>query len=983
MPNIKLKFIYLCILLFVFMASMLNSVSGLKTIFYDDFENWSGWYNYSSGAVEQSSNYAHSGIYSLRKFLNDDPNGGYKLIGKEIGRDIVMEGWIYRPLPYVSGRWDRIGIEDENFNGYSIRIEHDYNKIAIETRENGIAVNTLVITNWNPPENQWYYFKFYIYSNGTLRLEVYYENGSLGATVSAIDNIYTKFDRVVVHGGQDYYVDDLRISDLYPPLRVRYIEEYNATATVDGTGKTNYSYGLTGHIIIENTAPYKEDTLNDVWVAVDIKNNASGLRLVYNGTPKGVFIESSAPAYTNLPNANTYIHIPILPNNSYVEYEFDIDASQTLPILVNETYDVTKIPANKMSEWTVNLIVYLNKNLVPNGENVNVNVIKYLSNGQFYDNFENWTGWNQYKNGIVQWSSIQSHSGNYSLEKYGISTSLNNDPNGGYKLLPKEIGRDVVISGWVYRPSNWGGGPIDRIGLEDENFDGYSFEVNHYSNYISIDRRTNGNPTEISPEVYWNPPEDEWYYFELKIYSNGTITFSTYYQNGSLAATVSTIDNTYTKFDRVVIHGGYVYYVDDLEVNSKNFDFYGDKNWKYLEITSANSSEGTAVLFDGDYFKKDYNTSNLNAINWTNITLNWSNDSATLVFNVLGNYSYSERDNILAKYGFAKILFNYNGTNTNTSIKGVYASGSYSISTDHGTTGEINIWIENVTFKNDAKSYSFNLTNLNIWAVNKSAYELYWNPFNKSIWIDGSNYTITPNIDIPPGEVWNSKTYNFTFSGVPIVWANCSFTLSKKDYILLNEVSQIGSSYVVVEEIYVVGSYLIKVTKHIVPDADGTYDIYIVVENIGSVKTPEYVYVYDLIPKNFTVSDEWVNQSSMLIAEGNHTITTNPRYNLSMWWALHAIYPGADGDGNWNDTAEILANKTVVIHYKLNGTGEFYPSDAFIVGIDPTNSLLPTTSPKITTVAGTVENNFEIFLILINVIFGLGILTKRNIRNNK
>ncbi|ADC68952.1 conserved hypothetical protein [Methanocaldococcus sp. FS406-22] len=981
MPDVRLRFVNSSIVLITLILTvpllMLNCVSGLKTIFYDDFENWSGWYNYSNGAVEQSSNYSYSGTYSLRKFLNDDPNGGYKLIGKEIGRNIVVEGWIYRPTPYVSGKWDRIGIEDENFNGYSIRIEHDYNIIAIETRVGGIASSTLATATWNPPENEWYHFKFYLYSNGTLKLEVYYENGSLGATVSTTDNTYTKFDRVVVHGGQDYYVDDLRISDLYPPLRVRYIEEYNATAIVDGTGKTDYSSGLTGHIVIENTAPYEEDTLNDVWVAVDIKNNASGLRLVYNGTPKGVFIKDSAPAYTGLPSGLTYIHIPILPNNSYVEYEFDIDASQTLPILVNETYDATKIPANKMSEWTINLTVYLNKNLVPNGENVNVKVIKYLSNGQFYDNFENWTGWEQYRNGIVQWSSSYSHSGNYSLEKYGVSTSLNNDPNGGFKLLPKEIGRDVVISGWIYRPSNWGGGPIDRIGLEDENFNGYSFRVDHYNNYISIDRRTGGNPQEISIEVPWNPPEDEWYYFEFHIYSNGTLTFSTYYKNGSLGATVSTTDNTYTKFDRVVVHGGYVYYVDDLEVNSKNFDFYGDKNWTYLEITSANPSEGVAVLFDGDYFKKDYNTSNLNAINWSNITLNWSNDKATLVFNVLGSYSYSERDNILAKYGFAKILFNYNGTNTNTSIKGVYASGCCAISTSHGTTGEINIWKENATFKNNAKSYSFNLTNLNIWAVNKSAYEFCWNPFNESIWIDGSNYTVTPNIDIPPGGVWNSKTYNFTFSGVPIVWANCTFTVSKKDYILLNETSQIGNSYIVIEEIYVVGSYLVKVTKHIVPNDDGTYDIYIVVENIGSEKTPEYVYVYDLVPKNFTVSDEWVNQSSMLIASGSHTITTNPRYNLSMWWALHAIYPGADGDGSYTDWSEISANETVVIHYKLNGTGEFYPSDAFIVGIDPTNSLLPTTSPKITTVSGTIENNFETFLILINVIFGLGILIKR------
>jgi len=171
------------------------------------------------------------------------------------------------------------------------------------------------------------------------------------------------------------------------------------------------------------------------------------------------------------------------------------------------------------------------------------------------------------------------------------------------------------------------------------------------------------------------------------------------------------------------------------------------------------------------------------------------------------------------------------------------------------------------------------------------------------------------------------------------------------------------------------------VTKHIVPNADGSYDVYIVVENIGSEKTPNYVYVYDLVPKNFTVSDEWVNRSIMLIANGSKVLTSNSRYNLSMWWALKSIYPGADGDGSYTDWNEIQNNQTVVIHYKLNGTGEFYPSDAFIVGIDPTNSLLPTTSPKITTVTGDINNNTEPLLALTTLLTTLTLIIRRAMSN--
>jgi hypothetical protein len=193
----------------------------------------------------------------------------------------------------------------------------------------------------------------------------------------------------------------------------------------------------------------------------------------------------------------------------------------------------------------------------------------------FFDDFEVWSGWYNYSNGVVSQSSDVSFSGYYSLKKSDF-----NDPNGGYKLIGKKAGRDVVLEGWCYRPSGWSGGAIDRVGLENESFSGYTFRVHHSLNYISIDRRTNGIATQISSQVPWNPPEDEWYFFRLFIFTNGTIRFSTYYSNGTLAATVSTTDNTYTSFDRVVVHGGYEYYLDDLAVK--------DLRGRFEHVTSIN-----------------------------------------------------------------------------------------------------------------------------------------------------------------------------------------------------------------------------------------------------------------------------------------------------------------------------------------------------------------------------------------------------------
>ncbi len=186
----------------------------------------------------------------------------------------------------------------------------------------------------------------------------------------------------------------------------------------------------------------------------------------------------------------------------------------------------------------------------------------------FFDDFESFSGWTNYSSGIIQQSSDISYRGSFSLKKTAY-----NDPNGGYKLIGRRIGRGIVLEGYTYRPASFAGGPIDRVGIENGSFDGYSFRVHHTQNYISIDRRTGGAATEISTRVAWDPPENEWYYWRLFIYANGTITFATYYANGSIGASVSTTDLNYSDFDRIVIHGGYDYYVDNIYLRRINASY--------------------------------------------------------------------------------------------------------------------------------------------------------------------------------------------------------------------------------------------------------------------------------------------------------------------------------------------------------------------------------------------------------------------------
>ena len=579
------------------------------------------------------------------------------------------------------------------------------------------------------------------------------------------------------------------------PLKVIYTERYNVTANVSGDGTVEYSINnLTGCLIINNTA--LNDTLSDVWIAINISNNISEPEVVNYTTPGGIEITNEAPNYTGLPTGLTYIHIPVLPNNSYVKIAIQFNGSNLgIPVIINETYSTTKVPANKMVKWNVTLNVSRNVSALPDTNTpVLVNITKYLSN---------------------------------------------------------------------------------------------------------------------------------------------------------------------------------------------NISHYGSSYWTFLNITNPVANQGYTSVWDGNYFPGSND-----ALNWTDVVLD-STQNGSLTFTVYANSSYTGRGAIEVNYGFAVIFFVFNGTASNTTVEGVYAIGDGGVSVCkkgpdmNATTGKYNIWYENTSFVNKGDEYYYNLTSFKIWAVNgtnvSKVIEL--GPFNTSLLIPGSNHSEIINQILAPGEKWDSPTYNFTFDGIPVIWANYTFRIADTNITLLNvsvnEYSdEYGSSYIVIERIYLISSYLIKVTKIIKSNPDGFYTIYIVVENIGGEKSP-IVYVYDLVPNNFsivgnpTVVKEWMENYS-----GQNTLTNNDRYYLSLYWCLNPLNGGADGDGWYNDT-ELENNQTVLITYTVNGTGTFLPSDLFIVGIDPTYSLLPTTSPKMIIVGGSSGNNYEILLALLTGLVGMILVVRR------
>lgn len=181
------------------------------------------------------------------------------------------------------------------------------------------------------------------------------------------------------------------------------------------------------------------------------------------------------------------------------------------------------------------------------------------------DNFEKFEGWKPYRDGNVLYSDELSHTGKFSLKKTGF-----NDPNGGVKEI-KKIGRGILFSGWVFRPSNGEGGPADRLAIEDNKGNGYGFAIRHEEDYflIVIESRIEGafekNITAAKIESHFKSLEDIWYLFNFQITKRDKIVLNIDCDNQRVG-NISADDSRYDQFQQVAIHGGFPYYIDEIKI---------------------------------------------------------------------------------------------------------------------------------------------------------------------------------------------------------------------------------------------------------------------------------------------------------------------------------------------------------------------------------------------------------------------------------
>lgn len=134
-------------------------------------------------------------------------------------------------------------------------------------------------------------------------------------------------------------------------------------------------------------------------------------------------------------------------------------------------------------------------------------------------------------------------------------------------MLSNEVQRGAVFSGWVFHPSQRKGGPTTRLALEDKSFSGYGFCLTNKCTTLWIERRDNQKAELIGHKKSVNLACDTWYKFALHIGCDEYVSLYLYDDSGrELEKIESVIDNNYKSFDRVAVHGGAHFYIDDITV---------------------------------------------------------------------------------------------------------------------------------------------------------------------------------------------------------------------------------------------------------------------------------------------------------------------------------------------------------------------------------------------------------------------------------
>jgi len=170
--------------------------------------------------------------------------------------------------------------------------------------------------------------------------------------------------------------------------------------------------------------------------------------------------------------------------------------------------------------------------------------------------------WEAIGEGVVVLASDCPDTDGPCLQKVGSG-----DPNGGFRRLEEPAHRPLTLTAWILHPSTRGGGPADRIALENGNGDGYGFCLTQQGKALWIERRDEQKPLPIEKKSV-QLLQDTWYRFVLRIGNDGGIDLRVFDEAGQeVEQILGAVDSKHTVFDRVTIRGGAEYYARGIEAS--------------------------------------------------------------------------------------------------------------------------------------------------------------------------------------------------------------------------------------------------------------------------------------------------------------------------------------------------------------------------------------------------------------------------------
>lgn len=201
-----------------------NLTSAKDNIVFADSQFSATLPQFGSGRIERSSiRSVDNDGFSLLKTGSFDPNGGFLDIGSIQSFDnFLFEAWFFRPST-GSQSLERISLSDSGANGIGFVISPT--GIGFERRRNGsfgggIGGSDDFNFNFQRPRDEWFRVVLQSESGNRFRLTVFSSTGvRLAAVTSVADVSFSNFSRIYIHGGINYFIDNIRLTNTSAPAQ--------------------------------------------------------------------------------------------------------------------------------------------------------------------------------------------------------------------------------------------------------------------------------------------------------------------------------------------------------------------------------------------------------------------------------------------------------------------------------------------------------------------------------------------------------------------------------------------------------------------------------------------------------------------------------------------------------------------------------------------------------------------------------------------